>query len=83
MDPLAIKQTYSVQGRTFDTEAEAQAYVLAEQRKRQAVEILSKVRRLDSRHGAFEVSNQSLVEIVAKHLEAFAEIVAVLNGEVG
>lgn len=82
MEALTIKQTFTVGGRTFDIEAEAQAYALAEQRKQQAAEILSTVRRVDPRSHASAMSNRELVEIVAANREAFAQILALLGGEV-
>ncbi|MEB3353410.1 MAG: hypothetical protein VKM34_04140 [Cyanobacteriota bacterium] len=82
MEALTIRQTFTVGGRTFDSEADAQAYALAEHRKRQATEILSKVRRVDPRSLASAMSNEELVGIVAANREAFAQILAVLNGEV-
>lgn len=80
MDALTIKQTFTVGSRTFDSEAEAQAYALAEQRKRQAVEILATVRPRDPRRMGHEMDNGAVVALVADHLEAFAQILAVLNG---
>lgn len=83
METLTIKPTFTVNGRTFASEAEAQAYAQLEQRKRQAVEMLSKVRSSDAqRLMSREMSNGAIVALVAEHLEAFAQIVALLKGEV-
>jgi hypothetical protein len=79
-ESLLIKQTYSIGGKTFDTEDQAKAYVLQEQRKQVAVDILSKVRPFKpSFHSGQEMDNKRVVDLVAKHIEEFAEIVALLQ----
>lgn len=82
MSDLTIKQTFTVGDRTFDNEADAQAYITVQQRKQKAEQILSAARHLDPRRDGLKVSNRELVSIVADHREAFAEVLAVLNGEV-
>jgi hypothetical protein len=79
MDALTIQQTYTVGGQTFKTEAEAKAYAQLEQRKREAVEILSKVRPYDLRRMGLEMDNRAVVALVAEHREAFAQILALLT----
>ena len=87
-DSFKIKQAYSVCGKTFDTVTQANTYALIDQakayalnelRKREAHEILSSERPLESHHFATGVDNKTVIDLAADHLMAFAEIVALMQ----
>lgn len=84
MEALKIQQTFTVGGRTFDTEAAAQSYLVIEQHKREALKILFDVRPFDSNpfdssRNGLQMSNAELVELMADNLQTFAQIVALLE----
>lgn len=79
MEALKIQQTFTVGGRTFNTAAAAQSYLVIEQRKREALKILFNVRPFDSSRNGLQMSNAELVELVADNLQTFAQIVALLE----
>jgi hypothetical protein len=76
---LKIEQVFKVGAEIFNSEAEAQDYARKEQLKKEAVEILSNDRKVDHRRMGLEMENKAVVEMVAKHLDAFAEIVTLLQ----
>ena len=78
---LSIETTYSVGHKTFKTQAEAEAYLLMEQRKAAALQLLNEVRK-DHPTSHYSVRNSDVIDLIANHFETFEEVLQTLKGGV-